>query len=172
MIEISFLPALTVISCDSLLYAPLPGRVTVITTSPTPTMVTFPSSSTIAISGLLLTKIGVSSVSQLKAFVSPADAEALTCAAPTGKVQFYINGKAYGDPVSIEACEDTEESNASGHKQSVAKITWTPTQNGGKYAVEGTFPSSSTIAISGLLLTKIGVSSVSPPSSSSVKLSP
>ena len=74
---------------------------------------------------------------ELKAFVSPADAEALTCAAPTGKVQFYINGKAYGDPVSIEACEDTEESNASGHKQSVAKITWTPTQNGGKYAVEG-----------------------------------
>ena len=75
---------------------------------------------------------------QLTAYVSPADTEAATCEAPTGKVQFYINGKPYGDPVSLEDCNGAEDVNAAGRKQSVAKINWTPTQNGGKYAVAGT----------------------------------
>ncbi len=74
---------------------------------------------------------------QLTAYVSPADTEAATCEAPTGKVQFYINGKPYGDPVSLEDCNGAEDVNAAGRKQSVAKINWTPTQNGGKYAVAG-----------------------------------
>ncbi len=73
---------------------------------------------------------------EIKAYVSPDDDEALTCEAPTGKVQFYINGKAYGSPVEISAGEDAEESNATGHKQSIASIKWTPTQDGGKYAAE------------------------------------
>ena len=74
---------------------------------------------------------------ELTAYVAAADNEATTCAAPTGKVQFYVNGKAYGDPVSLTECADTDETNATGHKQSVAKINWTPTQNGGKFAVDG-----------------------------------
>ena len=74
---------------------------------------------------------------ELKAYVSPADAEATTCEAPTGDVQFYINGKAYGKPVAIEAATGADETNASGHKQSVASIKWTPTQDSGKFAAEG-----------------------------------
>ena len=75
---------------------------------------------------------------QLTAYVAPADTEASTCEAPTGKVQFYVNNKPYGDPVSLEDCDGADDVNAAGRKQSVAKINWTPTQNGGKYAVDGT----------------------------------
>lgn len=57
-----------------------------------------------------------------KASVSPASNEATTCASPKGKVQFYINGKPYGDPVNLEA---QDEVNASGYHYSTASITWT-----------------------------------------------
>ena len=56
-----------------------------------------------------------------KASVSPASNEATTCASPKGKVQFYINGKPYGDPVDLEA---QDEVNAAGYHYSTASITW------------------------------------------------
>lgn len=56
------------------------------------------------------------------ASVSPASNEATTCASPKGKVQFYINGKPYGDPVDLEA---QDEVNAAGYHYSTASITWT-----------------------------------------------
>lgn len=71
---------------------------------------------------------------KLIAHVSPADYEALTCEAPKGKVQFYINGKAYGDPVVLG--EATSTGRAAGHKQSTAQITWTPTSDGGKFSAD------------------------------------
>ena len=57
----------------------------------------------------------------LKASVSPASNEATTCASPKGKVQFYINGKPYGDPVDLEA---QDEVNDAGYHYSTASIKW------------------------------------------------
>lgn len=56
-----------------------------------------------------------------KASVSPASNEATTCASPKGKVQFYINGKPYGDPVDLEV---QTEVNNEGYHYSTASITW------------------------------------------------
>ena len=61
---------------------------------------------------------------ELTAYVSPNNKEALTCKAPTGKVQFYINGEKYGDPVELVKAPN---SNGAGFEQSMAIMKWTPT---------------------------------------------
>ncbi|WP_434311342.1 YDG domain-containing protein [Hominifimenecus sp. rT4P-3] len=71
----------------------------------------------------------------LTARVAPAPKEAATCKAPVGTVQFYINDKPFGDPAALEALTDKNETN---HEQSEASIVWTPTADGGRFAVEGT----------------------------------
>ncbi len=65
--------------------------------------------------------------------VAPGKGEATTCGAPAGKVQFYINGKKYGDPVELVPNEKAGED---GYTHSTAQITWTPTDNGGIYSVD------------------------------------
>ena len=71
---------------------------------------------------------------ELTAYVSPNNKEALTCKAPTGKVQFYINGEKYGDPVELVKAPN---SNGAGFEQSMAIMKWTPTDDGGKYSKNG-----------------------------------
>jgi len=65
--------------------------------------------------------------------VAPGKGEATTCGAPSGKVQFYINGKKYGEPVELVP---NEEAGEDGYIHSTAEIKWTPTDNGGIYSVE------------------------------------
>ena len=65
--------------------------------------------------------------------VAPGKGEATTCGAPSGKVQFYINGKKYGEPVELVP---NEEAGEDGYIHSTAQIKWTPTDNGGIYSVE------------------------------------
>ncbi len=65
--------------------------------------------------------------------VAPGNGEATTCAAPSGKVQFYINGKKYGEPVVLVPNEDAS---GDGYIHSTAQIQWTPTDNGGIYSVD------------------------------------
>ena len=65
--------------------------------------------------------------------VAPGKGEATTCGAPSGKVQFYINGKKYGEPVELVP---NEEAGEDGYIHSTAEIKWTPTDNGGIYSVK------------------------------------
>lgn len=60
---------------------------------------------------------------KLNAVVSPAGNEALTCASPTGKVQFYVNGKAVGQPVELIS---NGYLNQDGYYYSEASYEWTP----------------------------------------------
>lgn len=68
-----------------------------------------------------------------KATVTPAPDEAKTCAAPTGKVQFYINGIAWGEPVDLAPVMSgtSEAVDANGFRHSEASITWTPATSEG-----------------------------------------
>ena len=68
-----------------------------------------------------------------KAAVAPAPDEATTCAAPTGKVQFYINGVAWGEPVDLAPVMNgaSEAVNADGFHFSEASVMWTPATSEG-----------------------------------------
>lgn len=60
---------------------------------------------------------------QLKAVVCPAEGEATTCASPTGKVQFYVDGVPLGSPIELEPSDTT---NANGYHYSTAVYNWKP----------------------------------------------
>lgn len=67
----------------------------------------------------------------LTANVSPKVGEAKGCASPTGKVQFYINGKPYGEPVELKSAGNAI--NSDGYHYSTATINWTPNENDGEF---------------------------------------
>lgn len=73
-------------------------------------------------------RVGSTADVRLTAHVSPrhddAVTEALTCAAPEGAVQFYINGKKVGEPVAVADMGDDELED--GYRQSVATLTVGP----------------------------------------------
>ncbi len=80
-------------------------------------------------------KTGADNKITITANISPANDEAQTCKAPTGLVQFYINGEPYGDPVAVSAAANK---NAAGYEYSQATIEWTPSEDGGKNTADGT----------------------------------
>ncbi|WP_052466399.1 Ig-like domain-containing protein [Beduini massiliensis] len=80
-------------------------------------------------------KTGADNKITITANVSPDNKEAKTCKAPTGLVQFYINGKPYGDPVAVTAAADKNSDN---YEYSQATIEWTPSDDGGKNTIDGT----------------------------------
>lgn len=61
------------------------------------------------------------------ATVWPASGEAKTCAAPTGKVQFYVDGIPWGDPVALDPVVDgagVPVKNSEGFEYSEAVVPW------------------------------------------------
>lgn len=68
-----------------------------------------------------------------KATVAPAPNEAKTCAAPTGKTQFYINDIPWGEPVDLTPAMDgaNEAVDADGFHFSEAEVEWTPATSEG-----------------------------------------
>lgn len=64
---------------------------------------------------------------KLTAIVRPADCEALTCKRPSGQVQFYINGKPYGNPVDLEV-NNNAALDQSPYQSSIASVSWLPIQ--------------------------------------------
>lgn len=69
----------------------------------------------------------------LNARVSPKSGEGLECASPKGKVQFYINGKKYGEPVNLV---EQAKSNPTSYNYSTASIKWKPIDD--NYCKKGT----------------------------------
>ena len=69
----------------------------------------------------------------LKAKVSPADGEGIDCASPEGYVQFYINGRKYGNPVKLVSHTKDDPSE---YNYSTASIDWKDVDK--SYCVPGT----------------------------------
>ena len=69
----------------------------------------------------------------LKAKVSPADGEGIDCASPEGYVQFYINGRKYGNPVKLVTHTKDDPSE---YNYSTASIDWKDVDK--SYCVPGT----------------------------------
>ena len=80
----------------------------------------------------------------LTANVFPGDGEAKTCAAPDGKVQFYINGVKVGNPVNVEeVTQPSEGSDEYAHSTARLFIDFTNEEELKKYPIpelsDGTF---------------------------------